>query len=37
VVIKQIGSVLGVLFIVCIAVWIIHSAWLIPIGHWIGF
>jgi hypothetical protein len=37
VVIKQIGSVLGVLLIVCIAVWIIHSAWLIPIGHWIGF
>lgn len=37
VVIKQIAAVLGVLLVVCIVVWIVHSAWLIPIGHWIGF
>lgn len=37
VVIKQIAAVLGVLLAVCIVVGIVHSAWLIPIGHWIGF
>jgi hypothetical protein len=34
---RQIAMILGVLVVVYIVVGIVHSAWLIPIEHWIGF